>query len=36
MDPEVKKRLQQKFGKVRTGGKGSVRRKKKKYKKKYS
>ena len=28
MDPEVKKRLQQKFGKVRTGGKGSVRRKK--------
>ena len=30
MDPEVRKRLQQKFGNVRTGGKGSVRRKKKK------
>ncbi len=30
MNPEVRKRLQEKFGNVRTGGKGTVRRKKKK------
>ena len=30
MNPEVRKKLQEKFGNVRTGGKGTVRRKKKK------